>query len=58
MSEWLWLIIGTAWGIWINLDDAKYYRNIVELQERYIELLHRKIDGEDYERMDRIHRQQ
>lgn len=44
MSEWIWLVIGAAWGIWINLGDAKYYKRIMELQKRYIELLHKKMD--------------
>lgn len=34
-------------GIWINLGDAKYYKNIMDLQKRYIKHLHRKIDGEE-----------
>lgn len=47
MSEWIWLVIGAAWGLWINLGDAKYYKNIVKLQQRYIDLLHRKLDGDE-----------
>ena len=46
MSEWIWLAIGAAWGLWVNLGDAKYYKHIVEFQKRYIDHLHRKIDKE------------
>lgn len=44
MSDWIWLIIGAAWGIWINLGDAKHHKAIAELQHRYIDRLHKKID--------------
>lgn len=46
MSEWIWLIVGVAWGLWVNLSDAKYYKGIMELQDRYIKLLHKKYDDE------------
>lgn len=39
MTEWLWLLAGMFWGIWINYSDASYYKEIVKLQERYINLL-------------------
>lgn len=46
MTEWIWLVIGAAWGIWINLGDAKHYKDRVELQNLYIEHLHRKMGGD------------
>ena len=46
MSEWIWLIVGVAWGLWVNLGDAKYYKGIMKLQTRYIDLLHKKLEGE------------
>lgn len=46
MIEWIWLIIGISWGLWVNLADASHYKNIVKLQRRYIDILHKKIDGE------------
>ena len=49
MSEWIWLLVGVAWGLWVNLSDAQYYKNIMELQTRYIKLLHRKLYGEGYD---------
>lgn len=44
MAEWIWLVIGAAWGLWVNLGDAKYYKNIMDLQTRYIKLLHKQLD--------------
>jgi len=47
MTEWLWLVIGMVWGMWVNLNDANYYKRLMELQKRYIDLLHKKLDGEE-----------
>ena len=47
MSEWIWLIVGVAWGLWVNLSDAQYYKRIMKLQTRYIDLLRKRLDGEE-----------
>lgn len=46
VSEWIWLVIGATWGLWVNYNDANYYKNLAKLQQRYIDLLNRKLDGE------------
>ena len=44
MIEWLYLAIGMAWGMWINLNDANYYKKLTKLQERYIKILLEELD--------------
>lgn len=46
MTGWLWFLAGMLVGIWIDYNDASYYKNIVKLQERYITLLLEKLDAE------------
>ncbi len=47
MAEWMWLLAGMFWGVWINYSDASYYKNISKLQERYINLLLKKLDDKN-----------
>lgn len=47
MSEWIWMLIGMFWGVWVNYFDAYYYKNITRLQQRYIDLLHKRLDDEN-----------
>jgi len=42
MSEWVWLLFGMAWGLWINHSDANHYKEVTKLQERLIYLFHNK----------------
>ena len=47
MIEWLWLLIGVCFGVWVDYTDSSYYKDIVRLQGDYIDLLHKKLDMEN-----------